>query len=188
MSESRVRSTEAGIFYDQDAISLGLADAQTSFDEAVGEMHSQIRTAASVSKGVIMADATETTPIPVAAPPAPAAAPVTTPQPAPAPAPVAAPLPIAAAAGPSAADYEEIVALCTMARRPQLAAQFISERKTVAEVRQILLKQETDDDQESEIFSAFSGKAGVAESLTAAPKPREGLAARMKQRLGMEAR
>jgi capsid assembly protease len=198
IAEKKLRATEASIYFDEDAISLGLADGQSSFDEAVGEMQEHLAQAKTVviPGGTSMAETTAPT-----APPTPAQ---TTAQAAPPPlqgqqgvpvwtsrenAPVN-PGPPPALAAPasalrSAADYEEIALLCKMARRPHLAAQYISEQKSVAEVRKLLLEAQDEEDSGSEVFSAFAGRAGAAQSLTDA-RPKQTLAQLMRQRLGLK--
>ncbi len=87
--------------------------------------------------------------------------------------------------GVSASDLKEIALLCKMARRPHLTTQYITEGKTVAEVRELLLADESAVDSESEVYSAFAGQAGVAQSLLSA-KPKATLAQLMRKRLGLQ--
>jgi signal peptide peptidase SppA len=175
LPEKKLRATEASIFYDEAAIGLGLADAQTNFEDAVGEMSEHLAQANTVRStgGTLMAESTALPAPPPASPPATQAEPL-----------------INAVAsvvtnGVSASDLKEIALLCKMARRPHLTTQYITEGKTVAEVRELLLADESALDSESEVYSAFAGQAGVAQSLISA-KPKLTLAQLMRKRVGLQ--
>ena len=148
LEADKVRALEAGILFGEEAINSGLADGHASYREALEEML-PLTIASPQVKGNLMADLVEQN----ASPP---------------------PVPT----GPTAADYEEIASLCAIARRPQLAANFIASRKTVAEVRATLQSMAEQEDAESEVFSPILPKAGAVIE----ERPKKSLGALMKER------
>ena len=165
IAAANIRGTEAGILSEEEAVSIGLADGRATYHEALAEFSAELSKPPR-QKGVSMAAHTE--------PVAPAPTETTRELPA-APAPLAV-VPI----GPTAADYEEIAMLCAMARRPQLAAQYIGERKTLAQVRTDLLRMASERDEETEVFSPILPTASAGDPLGSRPKM--SLGERMKAR------
>lgn len=156
LETGKVRDLEAGILFGEEAVNNGLADGHASYREALEEMLPLI--ASPRTKGNLMADIEQSASPPVVLP--------------------AAPL------GPTAADYEEIASLCAIARRPQLCAAFIAQRKTVAEVRALLQQQAQQEDEQTEVFSPILPDAKTLVN----EKPKRSLAALMKERFAGDRR
>ncbi len=182
MKPDQVRETQASLIYGQEAIDGGFADGFMTLYDAAGEMTAQLQSGTSISMSVTKPRKGEPS-----VPENPQDAPVDTqataaPQPALTPAPNGAPV-TAPAPALTAADYEEIAAACTLARKPHLTAQFIQERKSVAEVKKILLAQAAQEDEQNETLSAFEPARGA---LPRQAKPQMSLAERMKLHLAIK--
>ncbi|MEX2264645.1 MAG: S49 family peptidase [Bryobacteraceae bacterium] len=173
MKPALVRNTEAGLYYAEKAISAGFADQVGTFDDALDAVleaataRKQARVAAppatQIPKGEItMSQQVEKkTADASAAPLVPAE--VKLPE---APAPAAA-LPVVDAAAIETrlrAEYEEIAVLCTLSGHPELVAELIASKKTVAQVREHLLALKAQESQRTAVQSHVQGSPTGAEA------------------------
>jgi hypothetical protein len=178
MKPALVRNTEAGLYYAEKAISAGFADQVGTFDDALDAVleaataRKQTRVAASAATQIPIgemtmsqqvekktADAPAAPPVPaeVKPPEAPASAAV---------APAAAP-PVVDAAAIEArlrAEYEEIAVLCTLSGHPELVAEMIASKKTVAQVREHLLAIKAQESQRTAVQSHVQASPTGAEA------------------------
>ena len=154
-----VRATEAALFFGEDAVTAGLADAVAPFDAVLADFATALgrssvspkppaspaRLALPPPTETSMTLPTEAAPVPstppaAPAPPAPAAVVPTV-------APVALPTPAASTAPPSADAQSEAVAiaeLCLLAGCPERTGEFLAARLSAAQVRQVLLQARAD--------------------------------------------
>jgi signal peptide peptidase SppA len=181
MKPSLVRNTEAGLYYAEKSVSAGLADQVGTFDDAVNTVleavaaRKQARVAASAAtqipnKEMDMSTAPETKADPAQ----------TTTAPAPEVKPPEAPASAAAAPEPPSldaaaietrlrAEYQEIAALCTLANRPELAAEMIASKRSVAQVRDHLLSLRAQESQRTVVQSHVqAGPTGAEAQLNTA--------------------
>ncbi|MDX2150906.1 MAG: S49 family peptidase [Bryobacteraceae bacterium] len=181
MKPTLVRNTEAGLYYAEKAVSAGLADQVGTFDDALNAVleavtaRKQARVAASAATQIpnkemdmstapeTKADAAQTTT---------AAAPEVKPPEAPASTPAAPEAPALDAAAIETrlrAEYEEIAALCSLASRPELAAEMIASKRTVAQVREHLLSLKAQESQRTAVQSHVqAGPTGAEAQLNTA--------------------
>lgn len=173
MKLALVRNTEAGLYYAEKAISAGFADQVGTFDDALGAVleaataRKQARVAASAATQIPKGEATMSQQVETKTADAPAvplvSAEVKLPE---APAPAAA-LPVVDAAAIEArlrAEYEEIAVLCTLSGHPQLAAELIASKKTVAQVREHLLSLKAQESRRTAVQSHVQGSPTGAEA------------------------
>ena len=172
MKPALVRNTEAGLCYAEKAISAGFADQVGTFDDALNAVleaataRKQARVAASaatqIPKGeTTMSQQVETKTADASAVP-PVSAEVKSQEP---PAP-AATMPVVDAAAIETrlrAEYEEIAVLCTLSGHPELVAELIASKKTVAQVREHLLALKAQESQRTAIQSHVQGSPTGAE-------------------------
>ncbi len=176
---STVRDTEAGLFFGQAAVAIGLADAIGTFDDALTQLLETVsplpNLAASHSGASrnlqmesFMNDLTDP-----AVPDSNAAAPTGSPfQSAPAP-------------GLSMADAVEIAQTCTLAGRTDLIAGFLEAQTAPAQVRSQLLAAQAD--ASPEIVSRIDPQAAVAAAHAGHPaSPHNPLVQAVKSRLGSQ--
>ncbi|WP_042549544.1 S49 family peptidase, partial [Ralstonia solanacearum] len=141
IAASAVTATEAGLFFGQDAVAAGLADAVGTFDDALAQLTASLSPAAPAmtARGVSLnpqMDCSMTTqpdPAAVSAPAAEASGATAHPPV------VASPLAPLAAPVASHTDAVEIAQLCTLAGRTDLIAGFLEMRATPERVRSQLL-------------------------------------------------
>ncbi len=173
MKPALVRNSEAGLYYAEKSISAGFADQVGTFNNALAAVleaataRKQARVAASaatqipkgettmsqqVEKKTADASAVPLVPAEVKSPesPAPAAA-----------------LPVIDAAAIETrlrAEYEEIAVLCTLSGHPELVAELIASKKTVAQVREHLLALKAQESQRTAVQSHVQGSPTGAEA------------------------
>lgn len=178
-----VRATEAALYFGDDAVASGLADAIAPFTTTLTDFSAALRRGRSPGSNTPLAlstrlalpptpessmtlptEAAPAQPTPTAAPPA--AATVTPPTvTAPTAAPLAAP---ALATTPNAdvhAEATAIAELCLLAGCPERTTEFLAARMTAAQVRQVLLQARAD---QVEIASHHLADAAPAAAATAA--------------------
>ena len=175
MKPALVRNTEAGLYFAEKSINAGLADQVGTFDDALDAVleaataRKRARVAASAATQIPegettmakevekTADANQTT-----AAPAPETKP---PRESPAAPQSAAPVVDAAAIETRLrAEYEEIAVLCTLSGHPELVAELIASRKTVAQVREHLLALKAQESQRTAVQSHVQGSPTGAEA------------------------
>jgi signal peptide peptidase SppA len=173
MKPALVRNTEAGLYYAEKAISAGFADQVGTFDDALDAVleaataRKRARVAASAATQIpegemTMSQQIETkTADATAAPPVPAEM---KPPEAPAPAANAPAVDAAAIETRLRAEYEEIGVLCTLSGHPELVAELIASRKTVAQVREHLLALKAQESQRTTVQSHVQGSPTGAEA------------------------
>jgi signal peptide peptidase SppA len=180
MKPALVRNTEAGLYYAEKAISAGLADQVGTFDDALDAVlkaataRKQARVAASAATQIPKGETTMSQEVEkktADAPTAPLAPAEVKPPEAPAPAamPVAPVVDAAAIENRLRAEYEEIAALCSLASRPELAAEMIASKRTVAQVREHLLSLKAQESQRTAVQSHVqAGPTGAEAQLNTA--------------------
>ena len=156
LDAAAVRATEAALFFGEDAVRAGLADAVAPFDTVLADFATSLRGRHSPASPTPLASTTRlalptTTEISMTVPteaapaqPTPAVAPATT---EPAVVPTVAVVPAASTAPPSADAHSEAVAiaeLCLLAGCPGRTGEFLAARMSVAQVRQVLLQARAD--------------------------------------------
>ena len=156
LDAAAVRATEAALFFGEDAVTAGLADAVAPFDAVLADFATSLRgrhspvspTPLASTTRLALPPPTETSmTVPTEAAPAqptPAVAPATT---EPAVVPTVAIVPAASIAPPSADVHSEAVAiaeLCLLAGCPERTGEFLAARMSVAQVRQVLLQARAD--------------------------------------------
>jgi signal peptide peptidase SppA len=177
MKPALVRNTEAGLYYAEKAISAGFADQVGTFDDALDAVleaataRKQTRVAASVATQIPKGEMTMSQQVEKKTADAPAAPPV--------PAEVKPPEVPASAAAPAAAtpvvdaaaiearlraEYEEIAVLCTLSGHPELVAEMIASKKTVAQVREHLLAIKAQESQRTAVQSHVQASPTGAEA------------------------
>ncbi|MHA6820086.1 S49 family peptidase [Ralstonia pseudosolanacearum] len=177
LSAEAVTATEAGLFFGQDAVTAGLADAVGTFEDALAQLTASlspapVMTARGVSLNPQM-DCSMTTQPDLAAVDAPAAGSV------------AQPTAVAAASVASHTDAVEIAQLCTLAGRADLIAGFLEARATPERVRSHLLAARAE--ASPEIASRIDPQAPVASADAGHPaSPRNPLLQAVKKRLGIQ--
>jgi len=172
MKPALVRNTEAGLYYAEKAISAGFADQVGTFDDALDAVleaataRKQARVAASaatqIPKGeMTMSQEVEKNTADPAAPPVPAEV-----KPPEVPASAAATPVVDAAAIETRlrAEYEEIAVLCALSGHPELVAELIASKKTVAQVREHLLALKAQESQRTAVQSHVQGSPTGAEA------------------------
>jgi signal peptide peptidase SppA len=158
LDTAAVRATEAALFFGEDAVTAGLADAVAPFDAVLADFASALRergrspgspTPPASTKRLALPTPTETSmTVPTEAAPAqptPTAAPASAVVPTVAPA--ALPAPTASVAPPSTDPQGEAVAiaeLCLLAGCPERTGEFLAARMSAAQVRQVLLQARAD--------------------------------------------
>ena len=173
MKPALVRNTEAGLCYAEKAISAGFADQVGTFDDALNAVleaattRKQARVAASAATQIPKGETTMSQQVETKTADAPAvplvSAEVKHPE---APAPAAA-LPVVDAAAIETrlrAEYEEIAVLCTLSGHPELVAELIASKKTVAQVREHLLALKAQESQRTAVQSHVQGNPTGAEA------------------------
>jgi signal peptide peptidase SppA len=173
MKPALIRNTEAGLYYAEKAISAGFADQVGTFDTALGAVleaataRKKTRVAASAATQIPKGETTMSQQVETKMADAPAAPPVATevkfPE-APAPAAAAPVVDAAAIETRLRAEYEEMAALCTLSGHPELVAEMIASKKTVAQVREHLLALKAQESQRTAIQSHVQGSPTGAES------------------------
>ncbi|WP_423372669.1 S49 family peptidase [Ralstonia pseudosolanacearum] len=187
LSAEAVTATEAGLFFGQDAVAAGLADAVGTFEDALAQLTASLSPAApataartpslnlqmdcsmttqpdpaAVSVPAANALSTAAQPPVVASPPAPQAAPVA-----------------------SHTDAVEIAQLCTLAGRTDLIAGFLEARATPERVRSQLLAARAE--VSPEIASRIDPHAQAVSADASHPaSPRNPLLQAVKKRLGIQ--
>jgi signal peptide peptidase SppA len=177
MKPALVRNTEAGLYYAEKAISAGFADQVGTFDDALDAVleaataRKQTRVAASAATQIPIGEMTMSQQVEKKTADAPAAPPV--------PAEVKPPeVPASAAASAAAtpvvdaaaiearlrAEYEEIAVLCTLSGHPELVAEMIASKKTVAQVREHLLAIKAQESQRTAVQSHVQASPTGAEA------------------------
>ncbi len=186
LSAEAVMATEAGLFFGQDAVTAGLADAVGTFEDALAQLTASlspapVMTARGVSLNPQMDCSMTTQPDPAAVSVPAAEAPGATAQPpvvASPPAPQA--IPVA-----NHTDAVEIAQLCTLAGRADLIAGFLETRATPERVRSHLLAARAE--ASPEIASRIDPQAPVASADAGHPaSPRNPLLQAVKKRLGIQ--
>lgn len=167
LEPAAVRGTEAGIIAGQQAVAQGFADSHLDFRDVIGEMAAHIRPKLITQGGPTMSAEPTVPALPAAPAPTAAPTPIT-----------AAPTPVATASN----DAREIAELCMMLGKPELAAAFISQGKSYAEVRKHFLDLQAKADDNTEVVSAIEPKTGAGIEQ----KPAQSLADRMRMRLSAE--
>jgi len=172
MKPALVRNTEAGLCYAEKAISAGFADQVGTFDAALNAVleavkaRKQARVAASAATQIPKGETTMSQQLETKTADAPAVSPVSTEmKPSEAPAPAAA-LPVVDAAAIETrlrAEYEEIAVLCTLSGHPELVAELIASKRTVAQVREHLLALKAQQSQRTAVQSHVQGSPTGAE-------------------------
>ena len=179
MKPALVRNTEAGLYYAEKAISAGFADQVGTFDDALDAVleaataRKQTRVAASAATQIPKGEMTMSQQVEKKTADAPAAPPVPAevkPPEVPAPAAAVAPAvatPVVDAAAIEArlrAEYEEIAVLCTLSGHPELVAEMIASKKTVAQVREHLLAIKAQESQRTAVQSHVQASPTGAEA------------------------
>ncbi|MHA6879208.1 S49 family peptidase [Ralstonia pseudosolanacearum] len=183
LSAEAVTATEAGLFFGQDAVTAGLADAVGTFEDTLAQLTASlspapVMTARGVSLNPQMDCSMTTQPDPAAVSVPAAEAPGATAQP-----PVLASQPVAPVA--SHTDAVEIAQLCTLAGRADLIAGFLETRATPERVRSHLLA--TRAEASPEIASRIDPQAPVVSADAGHPaSPRNPLLQAVKKRLGIQ--
>ncbi|MHA6896655.1 S49 family peptidase [Ralstonia pseudosolanacearum] len=181
LSAEAVTATEAGLFFGQDAVIAGLADAVGTFEDALAQLSASlspatpVMTARGVSLNPQMEHSMTTQPdlAAVDAPAADAAGSVTQ------------PAAVAAAPVASHTDAVEIAQLCALAGRTDLIAGFLETRATPERVRSHLLA--TRAEASPEIASRIDPQAPVVSADAGHPaSPRNPLLQAVKKRLGIQ--
>ncbi|MBI4910027.1 MAG: S49 family peptidase [Acidobacteria bacterium] len=172
MKPALVRNTEAGLCYAEKAISAGFADQVGTFDDALTAVleaataRKQVRVAASAATQIPKGETTMSQQVETKTADAPAVPTVSTEvKPTETPAPAAA-LPVVDAAAIETrlrAEYEEIAVLCTLSGHPELVAELIASKKTVAQVREHLLSLKAQESQRTAVQSHVQGSPTGAE-------------------------
>ena len=173
MKPALVRNTEAGLCYAEKAISAGFADQVGTFDDALDAVleaataPKQTRVAASAATQIPKGETTMSQQVETKTADAPAvplvSAEVKTPE---APAPAAG-LPVVDAAAIETRlreEYEEIAVLCTLSGHPELVAELIASKRTVAQVREHLLSLKAQESQRTAVQSHVQGRPTGAEA------------------------
>lgn len=178
LDANAVRATEAALFFGEDAVRAGLADAVAPFDAVLADFATALRggrssdspTPLAMPTRLALPTPTETSmTVPTEAAPAqptPAVAPATT---EPAVVPTVAVVPAASNAPPSADAQSEAVAiaeLCLLAGCPERTTEFLAARMSAAQVRQVLLQARAD---QVEIASHHLANAAPAAATTTNP-------------------
>jgi signal peptide peptidase SppA len=172
MKPALVRNTEAGLCYAEKAISAGFADQVGTFDDALNAVleaataRKQARVAASAATQIPKGETTMSQQVETKTADAPAVPlvsaevkPTETPA-------AAAALPVVDAAAIETrlrAEYEEIAVLCTLSGHPELVAELIASKKTVAQVREHLLSLKAQESQRTAVQSHVQGSPTGAE-------------------------
>lgn len=184
LSAEAVTATEAGLFFGQDAVAAGLADAVGTFDDALAQLTASLSVPAPVasartpSLNLQMDCFMNTQPDPAAVSVPAADAIGTTAQP-----PVVASPPAASVA--SHTDAVEIAQLCTLAGRTDLIAGFLEARATPERVRSQLLAARAE--ASPEIASRIDPHAQAVSADASHPaSPRNPLLQAVKKRLGIQ--
>jgi signal peptide peptidase SppA len=179
MKPALVRNTEAGLYYAEKAISAGFADQVGTFDDALDAVleaataRKQTRVAASAATQIPKGEMTMSQQVEKKTADAPAAPPVPAevkPPEVPASAAAVAPAvatPVVDAAAIEArlrAEYEEIAVLCTLSGHPELVAEMIASKKTVAQVREHLLAIKAQESQRTAVQSHVQASPTGAEA------------------------
>ena len=179
MKPALVRNTEAGLYYAEKAISAGFADQVGTFDDALDAVleaataRKQTRVAASAATQIPIGEMTMSQQVEKKTADAPAAPPVPAevkPPEVPASAAAVAPAvatPVVDAAAIEArlrAEYEEIAVLCTLSGHPELVAEMIASKKTVAQVREHLLAIKAQESQRTAVQSHVQASPTGAEA------------------------
>jgi signal peptide peptidase SppA len=170
LSEATVRGTEAGIIAGQQAVAQGFADAHLDYRDALGEMAAHVRPKLITQGGPIMSAEVNNPqpPVVVSTTAAPTLPPVTP--------------TVTITNGIVVNEAREIAELCMMVGKPELAATFITEGKSVAEVRKHFLSMQAKKDDDTEVISVIEPKTGAGVEQ----KPAQSLADRMRMRLSTE--
>ncbi|MDO3619176.1 S49 family peptidase [Ralstonia pseudosolanacearum] len=184
LSAETVTATEAGLFFGQDAVAAGLADAVGTFDDALAQLTASLSVPAPVASARtpslnLQMDCSMTTQPDPAAVSVPAADAIgTTAQP-----PVVTSPPAAPVA--SHTDAVEIAQLCTLAGRTDLIAGFLEARATPERVRSQLLAARAE--ASPEIASRIDPHAqAISADASHAASPRNPLLQAVKKRLGIQ--
>ena len=173
MKPALVRNTEAGLYFAEKSINAGLADQVGTFDDALDAVleaataRKRARVAASAATQIPEGEMTMSQQIETKTADAPAAPPVPAeakPLEAPASAAAAPVVDAAAIETRLRAEYEEIAVLCTLSGHPELVAELIASRKTVAQVRAHLLALKAQESQRTAVQSHVQGSPTGAES------------------------
>jgi signal peptide peptidase SppA len=172
MKPALVRNTEAGLYYAEKAISVGFADQVGTFDDALDAVleaataRKRAHVAASAATQIPEGEMTMSQQIETKTADAPAAPVPAEVKPPEASAPAAATPVVDAAAIESRlrAEYEEIAVLCTLSGHPELVAELIASRKTVAQVREHLLALKAQESQRTAVQSHVQGSPTGAEA------------------------
>ncbi|QNT25619.1 S49 family peptidase [Ralstonia solanacearum] len=181
LSAEAVTATEAGLFFGQDAVAAGLADAVGTFEDALAQLAASLSpvapamTARGVSLNPQMDCSMTTQPDPAAVSVLAAEAPGAPAQ----------PTAVAAAPVASHTDAVEVAQLCTLAGRADLIAGFLEARATPERVRSHLLAARAE--ASPEIASRIDPQAPVASADAGHPaSPRNPLLQAVKKRLGIQ--
>jgi capsid assembly protease len=191
LEPSAVRDTEAGLFFGQAAVGIGLADAIGTFDDALAQLIDSVSPQTSPLVRIAASNSTSshnfqmessmndrTDPAASDRPAADSAG--SAPQPAPATPAVAAPIQSEAR---SMADALEIAQTCTLAGRTDLIAGFLESQASPAQVRSQLLAARAD--ASPEIVSRIDPQAAMASANSGNPSsPHNPLVQAVKSRLG----
>jgi capsid assembly protease len=176
MKPALVRNTEAGLYYAEKAISAGFADQVGTFDAALDAVleaataRKQARVAASAATQIPKGETTMSQQVEKKTADAPAlpAVPAEVKSPEAPPAVTAVPVaPVVDAAAIETrlrAEYEEIAVLCTLSGHPELVAELIASKKTVAQVREHLLAIKAQESQRTAVQSHVQGSPTGAEA------------------------
>ncbi|MCL9847221.1 S49 family peptidase [Ralstonia solanacearum] len=184
IAASAVTATEAGLFFGQDAVAAGLADAVSTFDDALAQLTASLSPAApamaarrpSLNLQMDCSMTTQPDPAAVSAPAADAIGAAAQP-------PVVAAQPAAPAA--SHTDAVEIAQLCTLAGRTDLIAGFLETRATPERVRSHLLAARAE--ASPEIASRIDPQAPAVSASAGHPaSPHNPLLQAVKKRLGIQ--
>ena len=188
-----VRATEAALFFGEDAVASGLADAVASFDAVLAEFSTALGRHSPGSNGpspgsntplalptllalpspveismTLPTEAAPAQPTPAAAPPA---APSATPPTAPPVVPAPAAAPTAAVIADAHAEATAIAELCLLAGCPERTTEFLAAGMSAAQVRQVLLQARADQVEIASHHLAGNSPASmnVANATTANP-------------------
>jgi signal peptide peptidase SppA len=178
MKPALVRNTEAGLYYAEKAISAGFADQVGTFDDALDAVleaataRKQTRVAASAATQIPIGEMTMSQQVEKKTADAPAAPVPAEVKPAEVPASAAAVAPAVATPVVDAAaiearlraEYEEIAVLCTLSGHPELVAEMIASKKTVAQVREHLLAIKAQESQRTAVQSHVQASPTGAEA------------------------
>jgi len=179
MKPALVRNTEAGLYYAEKAISAGFADQVGTFDDALDAVleaataRKQTRVAASAATQIPIGEMTMSQQVEKKTADAPAPPPVPAEvKPPEVPASAAAVAPAVATSVVDAAaiearlraEYEEIAVLCTLSGHPELVAEMIASKKTVAQVREHLLAIKAQESQRTAVQSHVQASPTGAEA------------------------